>query len=350
MPITVEPYGSIDGDPVDLYTLSNTSGSEAKITNYGGIVVSLLTPDREGNLGDVVLGYDTLDQYLVDPFYFGGIIGRYANRIAGARFVLNDVEYALAQNDGENHLHGGIKGFDKVLWQADPIESGTEIGLKLSYLSADGEEGYPGNLSAEVRYILTVENDLKIAYSATTDKATIVNLTNHSYFNLSGTLSGDILSHELMINADTFTPAGEGLIPTGEFRSVEGTPLDFTQLMAIGARIEEDDEQLRMSGGYDQNWVLNTKGSLGEAAATLYDPASGRLMQMVTTEPGLQFYTGNFLVDGSGKGGTIFKKHAGLCLEAQHFPDSPNKEDFPSVVLNPGEKYMQTTQYKFSTT
>jgi aldose 1-epimerase len=345
-----EPFGkTADGTPVELFTLRNSSGVEARIMTYGGIVVSLKVPDRAGKLDDVVLGYDTLEGYLKDNGpYFGALIGRYGNRIAKGKFTLNGREYTLARNNGENHLHGGIKGFDKVVWKATPL---TARSLKLTYMSKDGEEGYPGNLNVQVIYTLTNQNELKIDYAATTDKATVLNLTHHSYFNLAGAGSGDILSHEVLINADRFTPvADSGAIPTGELRSVKGTPMDFTKPVAVGARIEQDDDQIRFGRGYDHNWVLNkTRARAPGLAARVYEAKTGRVMEVYTTEPGVQFYTGNFL-DGTitGKGGKVYNQRYGLCLEAQHFPDSPNEPSFPSTVLKPGEKYTQTTIYKFS--
>lgn len=351
MGIEKQPFGKTeDGTAVDLYTLTNINGVEAKITNYGGTVVSLKVPDRNGKLGDIVLGYDNLEGYLKNNPYFGSIIGRYGNRIAKGKFTLNGVEYTLAQNNGENHLHGGIKGFDKVVWNAREVLGENKVGLELTYLSKDGEEGYPGNLSVTVTYTLNNNNELKIDYAATTDKDTVVNLTHHSYFNLAGAGEGDILDHELMINADKFTPVDSGLIPTGELRSVKGTPMDFTQPIAIGARINQRDEQLTLGNGYDHNWVLNITEGYLTLVARVYEPKTGRVMEVFTTEPGMQFYTGNFL-DGSitGKDGKVYHQRYGFCLETQHFPDSPNKPEFPSTVLKPGEKYMTTTIYKFST-
>lgn len=337
---------SSDQKPVDLYTLTNNRGVEVQIMTYGGAIVSLKVPDRSGKIEDVVLGYDNLEGYLKQNPHFGGIIGRYGNRIAKGMFSLNGRQYSLARNNGENHLHGGIKGFDNVIWAAKEIPSKDSVGLSLSYLSKDGEEGYPGNLSVTVVYTLTENNELKIDYAATTDKDTIVNLTNHSYFNLGG--GGSVLNHEVMIRADRFTPVDAGLIPTGELRGVKGTPMDFTRSTAIGARIDQRDEQLVLGKGYDHNWVLNSKGAL-ELAATVFEKTSGRMMAVHTTEPGVQFYTGNFL-DGSikGKGGRVYQQRYGLCLETQHFPDSPNKPNFPSTVLKPGQKYTTTTVYKFS--
>jgi aldose 1-epimerase len=333
---------------VDLYTLTNAHGVEARIMTYGGIVVSLKVPDRKGNLGDIVLGYDGLEGYLQNNSpYFGALIGRYGNRIGKGKFSLGGHQYRLATNNGENHLHGGVKGFDKIVWDATEVKSHEDAGLALTYLSKDGEEGYPGNLSVAVVYTLTHNNELRIDYTATTDKETVVNLTNHSYFNLVG--SGDILTHQLMISGDRFTPVDQGLIPTGELRSVKGTPMDFTQAKAIGARIDQPDEQLVLGKGYDHNWVLNKSNDKLPLVARVYEPGSGRVLEVYTTEPGVQFYSGNFL-DGTikGKGGKVYQKRAGLCLETQHFPDSPNKPDFPSTVLKPGQKYATTTMYKFS--
>jgi aldose 1-epimerase len=345
-----QPFGrTVEGRAVDLYTLTNAKGAEARILTYGGIVVSLKVPDRNGKLADVVLGYDNLSAYLKNSPYFGALIGRYTNRIAQGKFALNGVAYRLARNDGDNQLHGGNNGFDKVVWTAAPFTAKEEVGLKLTYLSKDGEEGYPGNLSVTVNYVLTKNNELKIQYSATTDKPTVVSLTHHPYFNLSGAGSGDILRHEVLINADRFTPVDQRLIPTGELRSVKDTPMDFTQPTAIGARIEEHDEQLRFGRGYDHNWVLNKNGASLTLAARVYEPKTGRVVEVYTTEPGLQFYSGNYL-DGTitGKGGKVYYKRYGFCLEAQHFPDSPNRAEFPSVVLLPGRKYTQTTIYRFS--
>lgn len=340
----------IDGSQVDLYTLKNSNGLEVKITNYGGIVVSLTVPDRNGTLGDVVLGYETLNEYIGMTPYFGALIGRFGNRIANGRFTLNGLEYQLAQNEGLNALHGGRKGFDKVVWQADKADTIDGPALKLTYTSKDGEENYPGALHCVVIYILTNSNELKIVYAAETDKLTFVNLTHHSYFNLKDGGTSQILEHELMINASRFTPIDKGLIPTGELRPVAGTPFDFSRSTPIGARIENDDEQLKLAKGYDHNWVLDRQGKDPALAASLYEPASGRLMEVLTTEPGLQFYSGNFL-DGTnrGKGGAAYQHRTAVCLEAQHFPDSPNRLEFPTTELKPGEKYTQTTVYRFST-
>jgi aldose 1-epimerase len=348
--ISAESFGvTPEGEAVDIYTLTNANGASARITNYGGIVVSLNVPDKSGQMGDVVLGYDSLDEYIAANPYFGALIGRYGNRIANGKFSLNGTEYTLAQNNGPNSLHGGEKGFDKVVWTANPIDSADGPALELSYLSQDGEEGYPGNLSVKVVYTLTNNNELKVDYTATTDKDTVINLTHHSYFNLAGAGNGDILGHELTIAADRFTPVDETLIPTGELRPVAGTPFDFTQSTAIGQRIDQDDEQLKFGLGYDHNWVLNSSDGSLALAARLAEPTSGRVMEIWTTEPGLQFYSGNFL-DGTnvGKGGQAYEHRTGLCLETQHFPDSPNHPEFPSTVLKAGETYQSTTVHKFS--
>lgn len=348
--ITKGPFGkTADGAPVDIYSLTNSNGVEARITNYGGIVVSLKVPDRDGKLDDVVLGYDTVDEYIEASPYFGSLIGRYGNRIAKGRFTLDGKQYTLAQNNDENHLHGGLKGFDKVVWKARAMIADRGPGLSLSYMSADGEEGYPGNLSVKVIYILTDDNDLRIHYSATTDKPTPVNLSHHSYFNLAGQGNGDILSHKLILKADRFLPVDEGLIPTGELRPVADTPFDFNKPTAISARIEQKDRQLEFGGGYDHCWVLNESDGQMPLAARVFEPTSGRVMEVFTTEPGIQFYCGNFL-DGSnvGKGGKVYEHRYGFCLETQHFPDSPNRPDFPSVILKPGEQYETATTYRFS--
>ena len=345
-----ESFGKADGRDVFLYTLTNARGAEARITNYGGIVISLKMPDRNGKFDDIVLGFDNLDGYLKNGgVYFGALIGRYGNRIAKGRFTLDGVEYKLATNNGENHLHGGVKGFDKVVWDARPLRTKAGPALELTYLSRDGEEGYPGNLTARVIYTLTNNNELKIDYSATTDKDTIVNLTHHSYFNLKGQGNGDILNHQLMIAASRFTPIDAGSIPTGELRSVKGTPFDFTHLTAIGAHINDPDQQLKFGTGYDHNFVLNGPMGVLRLAAKAYEPTTGRVMEVWTTEPGLQFYSGNFL-DGTitGKDGKVYNQRYGFCLETQHFPDSPNKPQFPSTVLRKGARYHTTTIYRFT--
>jgi len=347
-----KPFGKTpDGQPVDLYVLTNKNGVEAAITNYGGAVVSLKVPDRNGKFGDVVLGYDALDGYVNDKSYFGAIVGRYGNRIGHAQFSIDGKTYTLAKNNGENSLHGGIKGFNKAVWAAKELPAKNGQSLELTYLSKDGEEGFPGNLHVRVVYTLTDSNELKIEYSATTDKKTVVNLTNHTYFNLAGPGSGDILGHQLVIEADKFTPVDAALIPTGELRDVPGTPLDFGKATAIGARIDQDDEQLKLGHGYDHNFVLRrAAGAPISLAARVMEPNTGRVLEVWTTEPGVQFYTGNFL-DGTarGKGGLAYARRSAFCLETQHFPDSPNQPKFPSVVLNPGEKYSTTTTYKFTT-
>lgn len=343
-----EIFGQMpDGQQIDLYTLTNSHGLRARITNYGATLVSMEVPDKKGNMADITLGFDTLDGYLTEHPYFGVIVGRYANRIGKAKFTLDGVEYKLAANNGQNHLHGGIKGFDKVVWKLEGIAaegSSNKAYVKLSYQSKDGEEGYPGNLSCTVTYTLTNDNELKIDYKATTDKTTIVNLTNHAYWNLAGQGNGDILGHQVFLNADKYTPVDEGLIPTGEIMPVKDSPMDFTKPMTIGSRIAQ------VPGGYDHNYVLNKGEETMALAARVYEPTSGRVMEIYTVEPGIQFYSGNFL-DGSitGKSGKVYKKHYGFCLETQHFPDSPNKPKFPSVVLKPGEKYTTITVHKFST-
>ena len=342
--ITSADFGKThEGTPVKIYTLTNANGLEARITNYGGRVVSLKVPDRNGAIGDVVAGFNSLEGYLGPNPYFGAIVGRYANRIGHAQFTLNGVLYKLAKNNGDNALHGGLKGFDRVVWAAQEMPDG---GLELSYLSKDGEEGYPGNCKVTVRYHLTDSNQLRIEYSATTDKDTVINLSNHTYFNLKG--SGDILGHVLTLNADRFTPVDAGLIPTGELRPVADTPFDFLTPTAIGTRIGQDNEQLKFGKGYDMNFVLNRKGVGLSRAARVEEPTSGRVMEVWTTERGIQFYTGNNL-DGTlkGKNGQVYTPRSALCLETQHFPDSPNKQRFPSTVLKAGEEFKSTTVYRF---
>jgi aldose 1-epimerase len=336
-----------DGQQVDLYILTNKNGVEAAITNYGGTVVSLMVPDRNGKREDVVLGYDTLDGYATGKAYIGATVGRYANRIAHATFTLDGITYTLAKNDGDNHLHGG---FNKRAWTAKDVSSSAGQALELTYLSKDGEESFPGNLPVKVVYTLTDKNELKIDYSATTDKDTVLNLTNHAYFNLAGQGNGDILQQQMMIRADRFTPIDQFSIPTGELRSVKGTPFDFTTATAIGVRIDQDDQQLKMGKGYDHNWVLNnpTAGSLF-LAAQAYDPHSGRVLEVLTTEPGIQLYTGNFLDGIQGKDGKVYNRRYAFCLETQHFPDSPNRPSFPTTELKPGQHFESTTVYKFST-
>ncbi len=339
-----------EGEDACLYTLSNQNGVQADITNYGGAIVNLLVPDRAGKLADVVLGYETLAGYETDRAYFGAIIGRFANRIAHGRFTLNGVTCTLPCNNGDNSLHGGAIGFNKRLWTAKETSSNGAPALELTYLSPDGEEGYPGNLSAKVVYTLTGQNELKIDYSATTDKNTVVNLTNHSYFNLAGQGEGDILGHGLALHARHFTPVNADLIPTGEIRSVQGTPLDFTRMVTIGSRISADDQQLKLAGGYDHNWIPNREGDRTLVlAAEVHEAGSGRVLQVFTSQPGVQFYSGNFL-DGTirGKQGKVYQRRYGFCLETQHYPDSPNHPDFPSTELQPGQYYRETTVFRFS--
>jgi aldose 1-epimerase len=336
--ITSRHFGTTDGQDIYLFTLKNERGFEVSITTYGGAVVSLKTPDRDGSFGDVVLGFDELAEYVGNPLFFGALIGRYANRIARGRFSLDGVEYQLTQNDGVNHLHGG-RGFDKRVWTVVDQADADAASLRLNYWSRDDEEGYPGNLRAQVTYTL-VDNELQVQYEAATDRDTIVNLTNHSYFNLAG--QGTILDHELMLNADAFTPVTGDLIPTGELRAVHNTPWDFTRGKTVG-------KDLAAAGGYDHNFVLNNYDSSLRSAARLHEPVSGRVLEILTTQPGMQFYSGNFL-DGSfaGKGGVVYQKYAGLCLEPQHFPDSPNHPNFPRTVLRRGEIYRQFSVYRFS--
>jgi aldose 1-epimerase len=343
-------FGTVDGKEVFLYTLRNAHGMEARITNYGGIIVSLIVPDKNGKPGDIVLGYDTLAGYLRTTPYFGAIVGRYANRIGKARFSLNGKEYALAANDGTNTLHGGLKAFDKVVWTVDETYAPAEPSLALTYVSKDGEEGFPGTLKVRVVYTVTDSNALRIEYFATSDAPTVLNLTNHSYFNLADSGRTAVLGHELLLDAGRFTPIDAGLIPTGEMRSVAGTPLDFRTSSQIGARIEAKDEQLLLARGYDHNWIIDRTGNGLVRAARVAEPKSGRVMEVWTTEPGIQFYTGNFL-DGTitGKNGVAYQRRAAFCLETQHFPDSPNRPEFPTTVLNPGETFTSTTVYSFAT-
>jgi aldose 1-epimerase len=336
-----------EGTPVDLYTLQNRHGTVCKVITYGGIVTELHVADRHGKFSDIVLGFDTLDGYLKGHPYFGAIIGRVANRIAHGTFTLHGTTYALATNNGPHHLHGGLKALDKVVWKAQSVQFKNGVGVRLSCLSPDGEEGYPGNLKITVTYTLTDDSELRIDYIATTDRDTPVNLSNHSYFNLAGPEQGDIRQHELLINADRFTPNDATMIPTGELKSVAGTPVDFRQPTAIGARIEQTGGT---PSGYDHNLVLNGSDGALKLAARVYEPTSGRLMEVLTTEPAVQFYTGNFL-DGTlqGKHGVVYRQHQAFCLEAQHFPDSVNHPHFPSTILTPGQSYTQTTIHRFST-
>lgn len=339
--VTRADFGQADGKPVYLFTLTNKKGDQVKISNYGGTVTSWVSPDKNGNRSSIVLGFDSLSGYLAKPPYFGALVGRYGNRIASGHFKLGDSTYTLAANNGKNHLHGGLKGFDKQVWEAQPSDSAAA--LTLSYLSKDGEEGYPGNLKVTVTYTLSDDNELGIDYKAETDKPTPLNLTNHSYFNLSGDVSRTILDDKLQIYADFYTPVDTTLIPTGELKPVKGTPFDFTSATVIGSRIAQ------VPGGYDHNFVLNSKDGSLSKAAVLEDSLSGRKLEVFTTQPGVQFYTGNFL-DGSFKtsSGQPINKNAALCLETQHFPDSPNQPGFPSSILRPGEQYHNITRYKLS--
>ena len=342
------PFGTMpDATAVEIFTLKNSHGMEVRTIPYGAIIVSIRVPDRAGRFDDVVIGHDRLEGYLTASRFFGAVVGRFGNRIAKGRFTLDGRTYELAVNNGPNHLHGGVKGFDKVVWKAEPDNSGSAQRIVFSRTSADGEEGYPGNLAVKVTYTLTNNNELAIEYEATTDKPTHVNLTHHSYFNLAGHGAGDILGHELMIDADRYTPVDETLIPTGELAPVAGTPFDFKQSTAIGARINQaGNQQLAFGKGYDHNWVVN--GSGFRRVARAYEPKSGRTLEVATTEPGLQFYSGNFL-DGSltGKEGAVYRHRTGFCLETQHFPDSPNKPSFPTTLLKPGETYRTRTVYTF---
>ncbi len=340
------------GEKVDVYTLTNAGGMEIRAITYGGIILSIRVPDKNGVLGDIALGYDSLSAYVRETPYFGAIIGRYGNRIARGQFSLDGVDYILAQNNDANHLHGGIVGFDKVVWRAESFEKADAVGLAFSYTSVDKEEGYPGTLEVRITYTLTNNNELVFEYEASTDKATPVNLTQHTYFNLAGHDAGDILAHNLMLNADSFTPVDETLIPTGEIRSVVDTPFDFIEPAPIGARIINDSEQIRFGLGYDHNFVLNRNGADSRdlvMAARVNDPLTGRVMEVFSTEPGIQLYSGNFL-DGTliGKGGAVYAHRTGFCLETQHFPDSPNQSNFPSTILRPGERYSSRTMYSFS--
>jgi aldose 1-epimerase len=347
--ITVAPFGKLpDGAPAAIYSLRNGNGIEARVSTYGGILVSLLAPDRNGNLADIVLGYDHLQGYLDSSPYFGALVGRCANRIAKGKFTLEGKTYSLAVNNGSNSLHGGLKGFDKVIWQPTLTRMATGPALELNYLSKDGEEGYPGNLTVKAIYSLDETNSLRVDITATTDKTTIVNLTQHSYFNLIG--QGDALGHLVQIDADRFTPVDATLIPIGELRPVNATPFDFRQPTAIGARIDQDDEQLKLGHGYDHNFVVNhAPGQLGRIARVT-EPSSGRVLEVFSDWPGAQFYTANHL-DGSihGKGGRVYQRRCGFCIEPQHFPDSPNHPNFPSVVLKPGQTYRHSVIYKLST-
>lgn len=344
-----KPFGAVDGKLVELYTLTNANGLKASIMTYGGTMIQLLTPDRNGKMADILLGYDNLDGFVKNSPYFNCLIGRYGNRIAKGKFTLDGKTYSLAVNNGENSLHGGLQGFDKVIWDAEPFEDENGAAVKLTYISKDMEEGYPGTLTVTVIYTLTHKNELTIDYTAGTDKTTVCNLTNHNYYNLTGSAKTTILGHILTINADRFVPINKQQIPTGQILAVKGTPMDFTQPTEIGGRIDGSDPQLEFGFGYDHTWVLNKKGSELSWAATLVDPQSGRQMEVWTQEPGVQFYAGNFLDSTMvGKGGIVYQRRFGMCLETQHYPDSPNQPAFPTTTLRPGEIYKTRTVHKFS--
>lgn len=348
MALTHTAFGYAQGQPIECYTLQNAQGILAEIITYGGAVRRLCVPDRYGQLGDIVLGFEQIEQYLDPQLYFGALIGRYGNRIANGTFTLNGQRYTLAQNNGTNNLHGGPGGFDRVVWQAAPCDDGDEPSLALHYTSPHGDQGFPGTLQVTVVYTLAADNTFQIDYTATTDQDTVVNLTNHTYFNLAS--SGDILYHQLTLPAASFVPVSPALIPTGELQPVEGTPMDFRIGERIGERIGSADAQLQAAGGYDHTWVIERTPEDLALAARLTDPHSGRVLAVYTTEPGVQFYSGNFL-DGTlvGKGGARYYKHAGLCLETQHFPDSPNQPQFPSTMLRPGQTYRSRTVWQFLT-
>lgn len=348
--VFVRPFGVLpDGRQVEQYLLRNCWGMQASIMTYGGIVTALTAPDREGRMADIVLGFDDLEGYLADHPYFGALIGRYGNRISSGAFDIDGRRYELTKNDGKSHLHGGACGFDKALWHAAPMSDAGCPQLRLHHVSEDGDEGYPGKLEATVTYSLNDENELRISYRATTDAPTHVNMTSHSYFNLGGADGRSCGDHMMTINADRFIVADENLIPTGEIREVAGTPMDFRRPNSIESRIDDDDEQLRFGGGYDHTWVLNEGPHPPTLAARVSDPESGRVMEVLTTEPGVQFYTANFL-DGSllGKGGSAYHRRCAFCLETQHYPDSPNRPEFPSTVLQPGEVFESTTVFRFT--
>jgi len=347
--VTLAPFARTPDDQnVDVVTLRNQNGIEIRVMTYGATILSIKTPDKSGQLDDITLGFDSFAPYVDKSPYFGAIVGRYGNRIAKGKFTLDGRTYTLATNNGPNHLHGGTKGFDKRIWTADPFQNASGVGVKLTYVSADGEEGYPGQLTARVTYTLADDNRLIVDYDATTDKATVLNLTQHTYWNLAGAKANDILGHVLMINAERYTPVDDTLIPTGELASVEGTPFDFRTPTAIGERIAQDNAQLKFGKGYDHNWVLTRQGDGLSNAARVVEPTTGRTLDVSTTEPGIQFYSGNFL-DGTitGKGGRVYGLRSGFCLETQHFPDSPNHPNFPSTVLRPGQEYKTQTVFTF---
>jgi aldose 1-epimerase len=349
-PVVRASFGTLpDGTAVDLYTLTNAGGMQVSVTNYGGIITSIKTPDRDGKLGDITLGYDSLQGYLQGTAYFGAIVGRYANRIGNAQFKLDGRTYKLPVNNGPNTLHGGIKGFDKAVWQAEPFEKAGEVGIVFSHTSPDGDQGFPGALATVVTYTLTDHNELAFDFKATTDKPTVLNLTQHAYFNLAGEGSGDVLGHELILHADRYTPVDSTMIPLGTLASVAGTPFDFRSKTTIGARIDADHPQLKLGNGYDHNYVVNRQGNELALAARVEEPKTGRVMEVRTTEPGVQFYTGNFLDGTLGKSHHAYDRRHGFCLETQHFPDSPNKPSFPSTTLRPGEEFRSRTVYTFTT-
>jgi aldose 1-epimerase len=348
--IKKEVFGKLsDGREAYLFTLKNSAGMIVKLTDYGASIVSVMVPDRDGKFADVVLGYDSVNGYVNGTVFFGGVVGRYANRIAGGKFNLDGKTYQATVNDGRNCLHGGKVGFHKVLWTGEPIETSKDPAVKFTYVSKDGEEGFPGTVTVTATYTLTSDNSIRIDYTGTTDKTTILNVCNHSYFNLTGDPMKTILDHELVINADRFTPVDSHLIPTGKLASVAGTPFDFRKMTQVGTRINDNDSQLKICKGYDMNWVLNGYANKVREVAAVYDPSSGRLVDILTDQPGLQFYSGNFL-NGSeiGKNGVKYQYRTGLALETQHYPDSPNEPKFPSVTLKPGQTYQTTTIYKFS--
>ena len=345
--VKTQSFGEHDGRPVNLYTLTNAHGLELQAMNYGAIIVSLKVPDRKGQMADIVLGHENFEGYIPNPPFFGALVGRYANRIANATFTLDGKKYSTPKNDGPNTLHGGTEGFDKRMWDGEPVKGKSAVAF--TYTSKDGEAGFPGNLKVKVTYTLNDDNEVVIDYEATTDAPTVLNLSQHSYFNLKGEGNGDILDHEIMINADRFTPVDKNLIPTGELRPVKGTPFDFTTSRKIGARIEDNYEQLVLGHGYDHNFVINRKGAGLTLAARVYEPTSGRVLEVSTTQPGVQFYSGNFL-DGSytGKAGVKYARRTGFCLETQHYPDSPNQPAFPTTLLKPGETLHTETIFAFS--
>lgn len=348
--ISKAPFGALpDGTAVDLYTMVNANGMEVRATNYGGIITALLVPDGDGNISDITLGLKSFDDYLKNPPYFGAIIGRYANRIARGQFKLDGQTYKLSRNDGTNTLHGGAQGFDKVVWQAEPFETEDSVGVIFTYTSQDGEEGFPGTLQTRVTYTLTDNNELSFDYHATTDKPTVVNLTQHAYFNLAGDGNGDVLGHEFTIFANEYTPVNKNLIPTGKIEPVTDTPFDFRNKIVLGTRIQDNHPQLKLASGFDHNFVIRRKQPGLTLAARVSEPTTRRVMEVHTTEPGVQFYTGNFLDDKlASKSGKPYAKHSGFCLETQHYPDSPNQPEFPSTVLKPGEEYNSRTVYTFS--